>query len=525
MEASETTHPFGNLTDYGAIIWRRKWFVASLTLIVTLITFVVSTYFVAPRYTSSSELLIENSGVEKALFGTSVFDNATYQMERDVKTRAEMIKSPQVVEAVQKRLGVTDSVADKVDVNSVKDTNVIRITAVDTDPNIARDLADGFATEFIEWRRQSNRSAIQDARLLVEQQLARAQPANQDALLQKLEDLRISEVLQTGNVELIKNASVALTPVSPKPVQNTVIAFVVSLIAGCGLALLLNNFDTNIRETGEIEKEVKLPIIGMIPPFHHSYNGLYQPIITRDPVGNEAESFRALRTNLQYVDLNKNVKSMIITSMVPSEGKTTTLVNLALALAIGGKKVIILDADFRRPTVYKHLSLENSIGLTNAVAGNCTLREVLQMVDLKELSLNHLNNNREAYGDSGNTTMLYNSHFLYCATTGPIPPNPGEIVSSHQFKEIINEAKGYADYVLVDTPPLMSVGDAAGMASSVDGMILVIKLLQTSRNVLPHAQKFIEMLPCTPLGVVVTNLSSRKTDGYYGYDYATNFPD
>ena len=131
-----------------------------------------------------------------------------------------MIKSPQVVEAVQKRLGVTDNVADKIDVKSVKDTNIIRITAVDTDPNMARDLADGFASEFIEWRRQSNRSAIQDARQLVEQQLARAQPANQDALQQKLEDLRISEVLQTGNVELIKNASAALTPVSPKPGQK-----------------------------------------------------------------------------------------------------------------------------------------------------------------------------------------------------------------------------------------------------------------------------------------------------------------
>lgn len=492
---------------------------------VTLITFVVSTYFIAPKYTSSSELLIENSGVEKALFGTSLFDNTTYQMERDVQTRAEMIKSPQVVEAVQKRLGVTDNVVDKIDVNSVKDTNVIRITAVDTDPNMARDLADGFASEFIEWRRQSNRSAIQDARQLVEQQLARAQPANRDALQQKLDDLRISEVLQTGNVELIKNASAALTPVSPKPGQNTVIAFVVALIAGCGLALLLNIFDTNLRETSEIEKEIKLPIIGMIPPIHHNDNGSYQPIFTTDPMGSEAESFRVLRTNLQYVDLGKNVKSMLITSMAPSEGKSTTLVNLALALAISGKKVIIMDADFRRPTIDKQLSLDNSIGLTNVIAGNCSLREALQMVDLSELSLNHLKNSQGAYGDSGNTTKLFNSQFLYCATTGPMPPNPGEIVSSLQFKEIINKAKGYADYVLVDAPPIMSVGDAASMASSVDGMILVIKLLHTSRNLLPQAQKFIESMPCTPLGVVVTNFISRKKDGYYGYYYGTNYSD
>src|SRR5665811_1417689 len=438
METSETTHPFENLTDYAAIIWRRKWLVATFTIIVTLITFVVSNYYIAPKYTSYSELLIENSGVEDALLGTSLFDNTTYQMERDVQTRVEMIKSPQVIEAVQKRLGVTYNVSAKIDVSSVKDTNVIRITAVDTDPDMARDLADGFAKEFIEWRRESNREAIQGARELVEQQLAQVRSTNREALQEKLDYLRISEILQTGNVELIRNASTPTSPFSPKPAQNTAVAFVVSLIAGCGLALLLNIFDTNVRETSEIEKQVQVPIIGMIPPLHHSQNGSYQPILTTDPMGIEAESFRVLRTNLQYVDLNKNVKSMIVTSMTPSEGKSTTVVNLGLALAIGGKKVIIIDADFRRPTVDKYLMLDNSIGLTNVISGNCSLREALQMVDLNELSLNHLGNTAEKNYENDKTAMVNNSQFLYCATTGPIPPNPGEIVSSPQFKEIIN---------------------------------------------------------------------------------------
>lgn len=216
-----------------------------------------------------------------------------------------------------------------------------------------------------------------------------------------------------------------------------------------------------------------------------------RPIVTRDdPKSPVAEAFRTLRTNLQFTGLDRPVRSVLITSAGPGEGKTTVTCNLAVAIAQSGRRVIVIGADLRKPTIHEAFRCSNHVGLTNVLTGNVSWREALQRTDVDGVEL---------------------------LAAGPIPPNPAELLASQRMSNLCAELAQSADFVLIDAPPVIAVTDAGVLSRLVDGTLLVISIGITPREVAKAAKEQLEQVGARLLGVVVNRL--REESGYYYYYY------
>mgnify|MGYP001618361097 CR=1 FL=1 len=525
-----------NLRSYLNVLWRRKWIVVCSVVMITSLAVGATLLFITPEYKSSAELLQRRAGLDKILLGSDVFQESGVQPDREIQTAAELVKSPEVVSAVNiklaDRLGGRDA-ASLVDVKPVNKTDILRITATDPDSQLAADVANTFARKYIDWQQSVDKDVLAQARIPIAAQVAsipeeRRNSATYQVLADKLETLKLVEAMQVGNLQIVKTAFASSSPASPKLPQTAAIALTISFFTGIGLVFLLEHFDTRIRSTEEITRNLNEPVLGTIP--HESSNsGTLTTIANPSSVG--AEAFRLLKTNLSYIEPDREIKSIVITSAGPLEGKTTTIANLAITLARGGQRVTILEADFRRPKLPEYLSLDNNIGLTNAIMGKFQLRDVLQMIDVKDRTLSQLSMtkkekyrqrsvNVDEYGDSIDAVSFNGVKPVYCATSGSIPPNPGELVSSEKFYSLITEAREHSDFVLIDTPPIGVVGDAASMAAKVDGVIMVLRMAKTSKKSFELIRDFSNSIPCNILGVVITDANAPGSNNYrYGGSY------
>lgn len=513
------------------IFWRRKWMILVFVAVVT--TGVVGAMMLlkTPRYESSTDILQRRSGLDKALIGSELFLESESQPERKMETAAELVVSPEVVNGVSNKLGDRlegRDPASLVDVNVLKKTDILRVTASDPDPQLAADVANTFAAEYINWRRNVDHEVLQQAKAPIEAQLRTFSPEDHESvtyrvLSDKLESLKLIEAVQTGDLEVVKTAVVSPDPSSPNAMRIGTIAFIASLIGSVGMVFFIEQLDNKVRSVDEIIAEIDKPVLATIPRVSN-LRGNGSLLTLSKPSSPGSEAYRLLKTNLSFVEPDKPVKSILLTSATPEDGKSITLANLAVTLARSGRRVIIIEADFRRPILSEYLELEGAIGLTNTIADSCSLVESLQVIEVEKLVIGHqksLHENRikevlsEAmFKENANSEIKP----IYCAVSGPLPPNPGELSASEKMGTIITEAGKYADVVLVDSPPIGLVGDAASLAARVDGVILVIKLNHNTREHLRHLRDFSEAIPCKTLGIVATNTSG---DGsyYYKYDY------
>ncbi len=504
-----------SLADYLNVIWRRKWYAIAAICLITGGVILYSTVFSTPVYQSTTELLQQRSGLDQALLGTSLFQQETSgQPDRDVETAAELVKSPPVIQAVNNQLGTELKGRDSgsmVSASPAQKANIIDITASNTNPKVAADVANAYGQQYITWRQQVDHNTIIKAEAPVEAQIAATPSDQQDStsfkvLQDKLQTLKLLDASQTGDLEIVMTAFPSTSPVSPRPVRNGVIALFFSMIVGVGAVFTAEQFDTRLRTADELTKRVDRPILAAIPKINTS-NG--KPITLENPAGLCAESYRLLKTNLAYLAPDKEIKSIMVTSASPRDGKSTTIANLAITMARSGQKVIVIESDLRRPMLSNYMGLNNTVGLTNAIAGLSSLRETLQMIEARELLIDG-GRRVGAPGVNISSASLDGIKPLYFATSGPLPPNPGELAASDRLGNLIKEACGYADFVLVDAPPFGAVGDAASLASKVDGVIIVAKLEKTTKKSIDLMNNFINSVPSTVLGIVVTNTGSRS---------------
>ncbi len=529
-DVNNPEHDEIDLLQYWHVIWRRKWLVFLTVGLVTALAVAIPLIFMTPKYESSVELLQRRIGVDKAFLGTDVFSDVASQPDRNIQTAANLVTSPEVIARVNDQLG--DRLGGKsadtlIKASVVNKVDIMQITATDTNPALAADVANTFANEYIKWRTESDQQALTQARVPVENQInaipenMRSSPSYQ-SLVDKLNSLKLAEAMQVGNLQVVKPAAASLNPVSPKPVRNGAIGFITSIFLGIGLVFFLDRFDTKIRSVNEITARIDKPILASIPT-EPKLNGSIVTI--GHPRETCAEAYRLLKTNLGYLSPDDKAKTIMITSPGPVEGKSTTIANLAVTLARGGKSVTILELDFRRPSLSKQLGLSGETGVTNVIAGTHILEDVIQVIEAKDLAV---------AGDKsrGENTDQQNSvsngvKDILCVMSGPIPPNPGELAASDAVSAIIDTAAGFSDYILVDTPPLGVVGDAASLASRVDGMILVIRMAQTDKKVFISTTDILRQVPCNLLGVVITDVDAGGSygygygGGYYKYGYST----
>lgn len=514
------------LRDYLRVLRRRQWIVIVVTAVVVTVALAVS-FLQTPVYEGTAELLLQPRSTE------SLFDPNTGQRvgdpNRNVQTEIEVMKSRPVREAVEEELGVAQ--APLVSASPVGQTDVIRVSAESTDPEQAARIANAYAESYIDFRREKAVSDLLDAAVEVqakiteiEQQLAAiderldaAPPgergqleatlgperntllSQQSLFRQKLDQLQVDSALKTGGAQLVTPATAPTSPVRPTPVRNGVVALVVGLILGVGLAFLREYLDDTVKAKEDVERTLPgLAVLGFIPAIRDwKDKGRPMVVTATDPSSPAAEAYRSVRTSIQFLGLDRPVDVLQVTSPAQSEGKTTTLANLAVALADAGKRVAVVDCDLRRPRVHEFFGLPNDVGFTNVLVGDVPLSQAVQPVT--------------------------DHKGLFVVSTGPLPPNPAELLSSKRAEDVLSALRATADIVLVDSPPVLPVTDAAVLSRLVDGVLVIAAAGTTTRDNLRRAVDTLVQVDAPIVGAVLNSVRRRRGYDSYQYHYAYRY--
>lgn len=513
------------LRDYLRVIRSRKWTVLQAIVIVTLAAVAVS-LLLPKTYEGEAKVLVSEKDTGAAIFGT-VLPELSSQPERGMQTQVQLVQLRPLAEQTIRKLNLQSSpeaLLQRVTVSSVGQTNIVSIKATDADPKVAAAIANTMADGYVEWSRQSKRASIKaaadevDTRLQAAKdeilQLGRkitAQGKSDElaaelqiatgaytTLAQKLEELRVNEQLETGSGSVVSPAVVNEDAVSPKPLRNGGLGLAVGLVFGLGMAFLYEYLDNTIKSDEEAEKLYGAPVLGHIP-FVKLEKGQEQHLaIVERPGSAAAESFRVLRNSLDFINFEHNIKTLMITSSAPGEGKSTVAANLAASLAQAGSKVAMVSCDFRRPTTEGFFGVPNIVGLSDVLLGRNSLKAALQRP-----------------GDEQ----------LLVLTSGKMPPNPSELLGSQRMQELVRELEEWADWVVIDTPPLLAVADGAAVARWADGVLLVSRAGVSTRETADKGAEMLGNVGAKVIGVVVSGSAEAQRDGgyYAGSSYYSGY--
>lgn len=452
------------LRDY-LLILRRNWIIiVALTLLGLLIGGLTSV-LTKPVYSAQTQLFVatQNSGSVQDLQTGNSFIQA--RVSSYVKTAT----TPAVLQPVIDTLGLAASpqqLAAKVSASSDLKTVLITISVDDGSPVQAAAIAQGVANSLI-------------------------------TTVDRLET-PTSGGVSPVRVSVVTPATAPSGPSSPNIKINLALGLLVGLALGVGAGLLRTSLDTRVRGERDLFQITQAPVLGGIA---FDADASKEPLVNAGATHSQrAESFRQLRTNLQFAHVSHKSKTVLITSSLPGEGKSTTATNLAIAMAEAGQTVALVDADLRRPMVAKYLGLEANAGLTTALIGQADVKDLMQP---------------------------WGSNELHVLTSGRIPPNPSELLGSEEMKHLILRLEQAFDAVVIDAPPLLPVTDAAVLAQQVGGVVLVIGCHSAKKPQVEKAIATLELVDADVLGVVLNRLPVKGPDAYaYSYyGYASDKPE
>jgi tyrosine-protein kinase Etk/Wzc len=323
-------------------------------------------------------------------------------------------------------------------------------------------------------------------------------------LREKYEENRIAEAGQIGSVRIVDSAKPPKHPIKPKKKMNLILGVMVGLGLGLGITFVREYLDTSLKTVEDVER-MNMPVLGSIPfivqqgkiKSGRGENGEVMRIESRlithfAPKSPVSEAYRSVRTNIQYAKADSPIKTVLVTSSGPGEGKSTSVANLAITFAQTDAKTLLVDTDLRRPVLHAIFGHTRNEGLTNILVGRISADEAIKPTKI------------------GNLDLL---------TSGTIPPNPSELLSSNMMETFLDEAKSKYDIVLFDTPPVIAVTDAAILAAKLDGLILVIRSGVTDKEALLRSRTLIEKVNAKILGVLVNGINFNQLYGSYNYYY------
>jgi len=505
------------LRDYLRVLRHRGGLIV-VAVLVTVGASVLASALRSPVYQGEARVLLTTDT------GATLFNSQTGQPNdpsRHVVTEIEVVRSSAVEDAVIAELGRAPGVS----VSGVGQTDMISIRARHTDAESAAAIANAYANAYIEVKRKQTidsllaavtevqtriddlQSEIDDLnaqidaappeqRAAVEAEIARQRDPlyNQRAAFgQTLEELQVRASLDTGGARLVAPAAVPEGPVEPRPVRSAFLALVLGLALGVGMAFLLEYFDDSVRSKEDLERATEpLSVIGMIPS---SSSEAPEKITLSEPTSGAAESFRLLRTAIQFMGVEQRVQVVQVTSSMSAEGKSTMVSNLGVAFASSGLRVAVVDFDLRRPVQHDVFGLDNDAGFTSVLLGRSGLRDALQDVS----------------GTPGTLSVL---------TSGPVPPNPAELLGTSRVAKLIGELREQFDVVLIDTPPVLPVTDSLIVSRSVDAVLLVAAAGATTGRALHRALELLRQIDAPVIGTV---LNRARGGGRYGYGYGYGY--
>lgn len=444
-----------NLQDFVKLL-RTRWITIAATAIVTLMAAVIITLMTTPLYETSTRLFVSASdGATLA----ETYQGNRFSQER-VLSYTELLMGRTLAERTIEKLDLdlsADQLQDRVKASAKPDTVLIDVAVVDESPVQARDIANTLSDEFVAMVRELETpedGTAPDSRVVVEQR-----------------------------------AAIPESPVAPQPARNLAIGLGLGLLLGIGVAMLRDMLDNTVKDREILEEITGTGTVGTIPL---DKDRRQHPSIAFDSDNSAiAEAFRKLRTNLQFLTVDNPPRMIVVTSSIPSEGKSTTAINTALALAEAGNRVVIVDGDLRRPALHKYLDLVGTVGFSTVLSGAVQLDEALQVSRFPGLSV---------------------------LTAGTIPPNPSELLGSQSTKKLLAELRAEFDYVIVDSTPLLAVTDAAILATSADGALMITRYGSTKRDQLAYAVSSLQGVGAPLLGTVLTMTPARGSASY-SYSY------
>jgi polysaccharide biosynthesis transport protein len=382
-------------------------------------------------------------------------------------------------------------------------------------------LATAYAEAFSAYRARLDTAPYANARRQADAELKAlaashnvGSPAYQ-ALAAKRAQLDTTMALLTKNAVPVKAANNA-AQVQPRPVRNGVLGLVLGLVLGIGLAFLREALDTRIRSAEEIEERLGLPLLARIPEPPRRLRKAGKLVMLAESHSAQAETFRLLRTNLDFVRMAHTARTILVTSALAREGKSTTSANLAIALARAGQRVALVDLDLRRPALATFFDLKGRPGMTELALREAELTDVLVPLVFMAPPRHANGNGASQNGANGNGHSQRGE--LVVIGSGPLPPNPGELAGSPSIARLLEELRRLFDTVVIDTPPALQVGDPMSLSAHVDGVVVVCRMDILRRPVLTELRRTLDASPAEKLGFVLTGAESE--DGY-GYGYGT----
>lgn len=444
-----------NLDELRKLI-RTRWITVLVTTLIALIGAVAMTLMTTPLYQSTTKLFVSTA------VGSSASDlyQANRLSQERVLSYTELLMGKTLAQRTVERLDLdmtSSQLQAKVTATTKPDTVLIDVEVLDESPVRARDIADALSDEFVAMVRELETprpGAEPDARVVVQQR-----------------------------------AAVASSPAVPDPIRNIAAGLALGGLLGVGLAILRDRLDNTVKSRETLEEITHVGMVGNIPldkdrrrkaaiTFENNSSGF-------------AEALRKLRTNLQFLKVDQPPRVIVVISSIPAEGKSTTAVNIALALAEAEYDVVLVDGDMRRPTVAKNLDLVGAVGFSTVVSGSATLAEALQPTKFPRLT---------------------------ALTSGATPPNPSELLGSQAAKMVIRELRDQFDYVIIDCSPLLAVTDGAILSTNADGALIMVQFGETKREQLAHAVTTLDSAGATLLGAVFT-MTPTRGHSYYNYSY------
>lgn len=431
-------------------IWqviRKRWImIVAIPLLAALVSALVSMFVITPQYSATTTLMVTRPDTGSQILYQDI------QISRQlVATYREIVHSRRVLsQAIALRSLPFDvnELREKVEVESVRDTEIIVIKVIDPDPELAKNIANDVSRAFMD---------------------------------------QIEQIMQVENVSVVDPAVTPTSPESPRVRMNVAVAFAVGLMAAFGLAFLFEYLDRSIKDPEEARKLLDLPVVGAIP-----YSDEGQLFASSSPRSPEAEAFRTLRTNIQYTGIDQRMKVILVTGANPACGKSTVSSNLAVTLSQTGASVLLIDGDMRKPTLHRIFGTQSEPGLSTLIVNdNVEPDTVIRPTKHKNLKL---------------------------LTCGPVPPYPAELLGSDKMRQMIKRFAGDFDYIVMDSPPVIAVTDAALLSRLADGTILVLDHGRVKREEAVSAMESLLKVQAQMIGTVLNNIPVGR--GYYYNEYS-----
>lgn len=485
---------------------RRRWWVVALCMALV----PAAAYGVAAlqedEYTASVGLLLRNAQLGEQALEIAPAIQTSGESESQSATDVELVSLGAVAERAQRALGsevTAGDIADGVEVESEGDSDVITISVTQSSPKLAAQVGNTYAEEYIDFRRRSERAAILETSRRIERQVERLERSSGDTserqaeLSEAAQQLDLLADVQTGDAEIVQRAEPPSSPSSPGPIRYAGLGLGFGLLVGVALAVLFELISRRLNEPEQIQDVLDRPILGMIPQSRELADS------TRDgspPTERDKDAFQMLRANLHHLDVPDKIRSVVVTSAEPREGKSTVAWHLTAAAAEAGSTVVLLEADLRRPAFFEKFGAFPPRGLSQFLTGDLNREDITNRVVVGR-----------RVGRGSDTSAMD------VILAGPLPPSPIDLLESERMRALINDLMVWYDLVVIDTPPLGRVPDALALVKEVSGVLVVSRLRRNTRDAADGLRSQLQAVGASVLGIVVNGTSAG--DNAYGYGY------